>query len=131
MLVQSIMTAPVATVSLDDSLSTVKEIFDNVHFHHLLVVEDGALFGIISDRDLLKEISPNIGKAAESAGDLATLNKKVHQVMTRKPVSVAPETSIENAIGLFRESGVSCMPVVDEENRPVGILSWRDVFKVI
>lgn len=129
--VQSIMTTQVVTVSLDDSLAVVKNIFDNVAFHHLLVVEDGALFGVISDRDLFKEISPNIGKASESADDLATLNKKVHQVMTRKPVVVHPDTTVKQAVSLFHESGVSCMPVVDENNIPVGILSWRDIFRAI
>ena len=48
------MTKRIVTVGFEDTLSTVKEIFDTVKFHHLLVVEDGELQGIVSDRDLLQ-----------------------------------------------------------------------------
>ena len=72
------MTKKVVTVEMDDSLRLVKEIFDNVSFHHLLVVDGGKLYGVISDRDLLKNLSPNIGTVAETSRDLAALNKKAH-----------------------------------------------------
>jgi len=52
--VEDIMTKRIVTVGFEDTLSTVKEIFDTVKFHHLLVVEDGELQGIVSDRDLLQ-----------------------------------------------------------------------------
>ncbi len=131
MSVEKIMTKPLVTITLDDSLRKVKEIFDSTRFHHLLVVEGGKLFGVISDRDLLKAISPNIGTAAETAGDTATLNKKVHQVMTRKPVTLEPNVGIYDAIKIFNKHNISCIPVVDGERKPVGIISWRDILKAI
>ena len=48
--VRDIMSKRVITVEMDDKLSTVKEIFDNLHFHHLLVIEDDKLLGVVSDR---------------------------------------------------------------------------------
>jgi acetoin utilization protein AcuB len=51
MLVERIMSKPVVSVTLDDTLRTVKQIFVNAKFHHLLVVENGKLYGVISDRD--------------------------------------------------------------------------------
>ncbi len=57
--VESIMSRRLATVGFDDTLSTVKEIFDRPGFHHLLVVEDGKLRGgVVSDRDLLRATEP-------------------------------------------------------------------------
>ena len=50
--VRDIMSKTVVTVEMDDMLRTVKEIFDHMKFHHLLVVEAGKLFGVVSDRDL-------------------------------------------------------------------------------
>ena len=91
MTIEEIMSTPVVTVEMDDSLRAVKEIFDNSQFHHVLVVESGKLFGVVSDRDLLKAISPNIGTAAELNRDLATLKKKVHQIVTRNPVTLGSE----------------------------------------
>jgi acetoin utilization protein AcuB len=126
---RSIMTTRVVTVELDDPLESVKKIFDSVKFHHLLVVEAGRLCGVISDRDLLRALSPYVGTRSETARDAATLKKRVHQIMTRRPVTLSPEATVADAVKLFLEHRVSCIPVVDEAFRPVGILSWRDVLK--
>lgn len=129
--VARLMSAKPVSVSPDDTLSVVKQIFDHVKFHHVLVVEKGVLIGVLSDRDLFKALSPHIGTAAETARDLATLNKKVHQVMLRKPVTLQPEAKVMDAIQLFNHEGVSCIPVVDSQNRPQGILSWRDIIRAL
>ncbi len=129
MSVEQIMTPKVVTVEMDDSLSVVKEIFDHTHFHHLLVVESELLFGIISDRDLLKVISPHIGTIAETSRDIATLNKRAHQIMTRNPITLTPKAKIHEAIAIFNRHNVSCIPIVDEKNKIVGIVSWRDILK--
>jgi acetoin utilization protein AcuB len=131
MSVEKLMTRKLVTVELDDTLSTVREIFSRAKFHHLLVVEEGRLYGVLSDRDLLKAISPRIATAAETDKDRATLNKKVHQIMTRKPVVVKPQDSVYDAIDLINKYGVSCLPVVDDDNRPVGVLTWRDIFRAL
>lgn len=129
--VEKIMSKRIVTVEMDDSLKTVKEIFDNVHFHHLLVVESGKLFGVISDRDLLKALSPNIGTIIETAKDTITLNKRVHQIMTSKPVTLTPNAGVYDAIEIFNNHKISCIPVVDDKNKPVGIISWRDILKAV
>jgi len=128
MIVEDLMSKSVVTVELDDSLRMVKSIFDNVSFHHLLVVEDsGKLAGVISDRDLLRTLSPFIGTVVESNRDLATLNKRVHQIMTRKPIVLYAHEDISAAIEIFNTHGVSCIPIISADNRPIGILSWRDI----
>jgi acetoin utilization protein AcuB len=129
--VSQIMNTQPVTVELDDKLSTVKEIFDNARFHHLLVVEHGKLVGVLSDRDLFKAISPNIGTVRTTAQDLATLNKRVHQIVTRKPITLRPTATAAEAVAVFNGHNISCIPIVDANNVAVGILSWRDIFKVI
>ncbi|MBU2926042.1 CBS domain-containing protein [Colwellia sp. 4_MG-2023] len=131
MSVKQIMTSPVITIELDDNLTVVGEKFSDTKFHHLLVVEHNKLFGVVSDRDLLKAISPKIGTAAEKMNDVATLNKKVHQIMTRNPICIQQEQSVHDAIALFLDNNISCIPVVDSSNIPVGIISWRDILKTI
>ena len=126
-----IMSKTVVTVEMDDSLAVIKEIFDNTGFHHLLVVESDKLLGVISDRDLLKALSPNIGTLSETVRDLASLNKRAHQIMTRKAVTLGPDAAIVDAIEIFNTHNISCIPVVDEQNKPVGIISWRDILKTL
>jgi acetoin utilization protein AcuB len=128
--VGSIMTARVVTVEMDDRLEVVREIFDRLNFHHLLVIDERKkLVGVVSDRDLLKALSPNVGSAAETARDLATLNKRVHQIMSRTLFTLHPHAAINQAVQLFLDQRISCIPIINDEFQPVGILSWRDVMK--
>lgn len=121
----------VVTVDMDCSLWEVKMIFDNTRFHHLLVIEKNRLVGVISDRDYLKAASPNLGTAAETTKDTATLNKRAHQIMSRKLHTLDEEATVLDAILLFNQKPISCIPVVDSERHIKGILSWRDIMKVM
>jgi acetoin utilization protein AcuB len=129
--VQQIMTRKIVTVEPDDSLATVREIFANLKFHHLLVVESNRLIGVVSDRDLLKALSPNLGTVSATLKDEATLNKRVHQIMSRRLVTLNPDATIIDAVNLFNTHRISCIPVVDNEYRPLGIVSWRDILKAV
>jgi acetoin utilization protein AcuB len=115
---------------MDDPLVVAKEIFDAMKFHHLLVVDgEGRLAGVMSDRDLLKALSPYVGTAAENTRDLATLNKRAHQIMSHKPVTLPPEADISEAVKLILSARITCVPVVDAAFKPVGILTWRDLLR--
>lgn len=128
--VRDLMTRKVVTVGMDDRLSTVRKLFEQHGFHHLLVVEHRKVVGVISDRDLFKNLSPFIGKPlAERSQDHATLRRRVHQIMTRKLISVPPETSAEQAASLMLEHDVSCLPVLSLEQRPLGIVTARDLLR--
>lgn len=131
MLIQEIMATPVVSVEMDDMLYAVKDIFEHLHFHHLPVVENNKLQGIISDRDLLSALSPTLGTLAETEKDLCTLKRRVHQVMSRNPIFLRPDDSIQQAIVLFNTHTFSCLPVVDVNENPVGMVSWRDVLKLL
>ncbi len=129
MKVKEIMTTDLVTVSMDDTLETVQEIFDTTAFHHILVVENGKLTGVVSDRDYLRSINPNVGTPVETTRDSSTLQKKVHQIMSRELVILKKDAEIYDAVRLFNNHNISCIPVIDDENRPVGIISWRDILK--
>jgi acetoin utilization protein AcuB len=131
MLIERIMSKPVVTVTLDDTLHVVKQIFENAKFHHLLVVENGKLYGVISDRDLLKSVSPFIDTLQATAHDKFTLNKKVHQIMSRKPITLTNSADVYEAISLFNQHNISCIPIVNEKGTPIGIVSWRDILRAI
>ncbi|QDE31514.1 CBS domain-containing protein [Shewanella sp. H8] len=127
MCVADIMTTRVVTIDMDDRLTLAKEIFDNVSFHHLLVVNtEDHLKGILSHRDFLRALSPNIGTAAELIRDTETLQKRVHQVMTKNPFTIAPHCDINEACKLILDHNIGCLPVLDN-NTIVGIITWKDL----
>lgn len=124
------MSKNVITVHIDDRLSTVKALFEKNAFHHLMVVNNkGELAAVISDRDYTKAIHPNIDLPSATTKDLASLNKRVHQIVKRAVISVEQNASLRDTIKLFYENKISCLPVVDSKNKPVGVVSWRDLLK--
>ena len=97
--------------------------------HVLVIGSDKKLCGVISDRDLLRALSPYVGTPTETTRDAATLKKRAHQIMTRSPITLRPDASVTDAIQLMLDHRVSCIPVVDAEFRAVGIVSWRDILR--
>lgn len=124
------MTRRIVTVDMDDPLSAVREIFGKAGFHHLLVVgSDKTLCGVISDRDLLRALSPYLGTLSETHRDTDGLKRHAHQVMSRHLKTLKSDATVGEATQLFLEHTLSCLPVVDDAFKPVGILSWRDVLR--
>lgn len=129
--IRQLMTHPVDVVKMDDSLAHVKNLFELKGFHHLAVVDKGHLIGVLSDRDLLKAISPNLGSPSETSKDMMCLQKRVHQIMTRNPITIETEDGMFHAIRLFNRHDISCLPVVNKQQKPIGMLSWRDILQFI
>lgn len=129
MKIKEIMKTQVVSIDMDDTLSDIQTMFNNVSFHHLLVTEQNKLLGVISDRDLLKSISPYAGTTSELPRDAATMKKRAHQIMSRKPVTVWAGSSISDAIDLLLKNDISCLPVIDKNNNIDGIVTWKDLIK--
>jgi len=127
--IESIMSTDIVSVTMDDTLKKIQELFDSANFHHLLVIEDNSLIGVISDRDILKSISPYAGTVSELPRDAATMNKPAHQIMTRKPITISKDISISEATKQLLDNNISCLPVVSEDNTVEGIVTWKDLIK--
>lgn len=128
MIVADIMTVNPVTVNMDTELLEIKDIFDHVYFHHLLVENesDNTFAGVISDRDLLKALSPYIHTAAETLRDMETLKKRAHQIMSRQIDTVTPTTDCNIAVQKMLDADISCLPVVGDDKIILGIVTWKD-----
>ena len=130
LIVNDIMTQPVETITMDDSVEYIRDVFEENKYHHLVVKGDkGECAGVISDRDLLKNISPFIGKPGERTSDLSCLKRRAHQIMTRQLVAVRKNTSLRAAARVMLDHRISCLPVVDANKKCVGIVTLRDIVK--
>lgn len=125
MIVADIMTANPVTINMDTELLLIKEIFDHVYFHHLLVENeaDKTFVGIISDRDLLSTLSPYIHTASETLRDKETLKKRAHQIMSRQIDTVTPTTDCNIAAQKMLDANISCLPVVGDDKVILGIVT--------
>lgn len=84
-----------------------------------LVDKNKKLTGIFTDGDLRRHI--------KSGTDL--LNRKVKEVMTKSPKAIKKGSLAEEALKVLREYKIDEIPVVDEKNRPVGLLDVQDLLK--
>ena len=126
--VGDIMTRKVVTVTLDDTLRHIREIFDECFFHHLVVVKGRQVVGLISDRDLLKNISPFVDSEwMERRQDVNTLKRKAHQIMRRSPIVTGEKVTVAQATAYLLAQKVTCLPVVDVDDNLRGIVTWRDL----
>lgn len=127
--VAEIMTVKVATAAMDDTLGGIKKIFELKRIHHIPIVENDRLMGIVSDRDILINISPYIDTASEDNRALNTLKKKAHQVMTRRVITVSSEDSIDEAAETMLKKKISCLPVLALSGEIMGIITKTDLLK--
>lgn len=103
-----------------DAASTVAETVELMRREGvgcLLVVKDAKLIGIFTERDLLSRVLAP-GKP---------LDRPIQDVMTPDPVTVEPKDSIRTAVKRMQGGNYRHLPVVDDANRPVGILSAKRI----
>jgi acetoin utilization protein AcuB len=127
--ITEIMSAPIKSVTLDHFLKDVKEIFDHNDIRHLIVIEEGTLIGVVSERDLLKNMSPYMNSNVYTTRDIATLNQRVINILTRNPKFLTLGDQVQDAIALFNSVRIGCIPIVDENNVPVGIVTRGDIIR--
>ncbi|MBA6233358.1 MULTISPECIES: CBS domain-containing protein [unclassified Colwellia] len=131
MSLSKVMSKNLITLEIDDDLSKAKAIFDQHNIHHILILCDKQLVGVVTDRDLYKHLSPTIGTKNETPRDHSMLQKKLHLIMNRNLITAEKETSLNDAVLLFYDNHISCLPIVDNSMQPIGIVSWRDILKVL
>lgn len=127
--VADIMATELATVLPTASISQLLEMFSQHSFHHIPVLENEKLLGIISDRDVSKALSPHIGTNLESAEDRQLLQQCAEDIMTRDVIAIDRTTDLDTASILLLENNISCLPVTDENDCLQGILTWKDLLQ--
>ena len=129
MTVESIMSREVVTVRPDAALMEIRGLLHEKGFNHLLVTEeDDTLCGVISDRDVLKCVSPFLDTYSEEHRDVKTLSRPASEIMQADPITVTPDTSIKDASQTLLENRVSSLPVV-EGTELVGIVTGKDLLQ--
>lgn len=127
--VAQIMSTPVITVGPNDTMSEVQDIFRKNNIHHIPVVDDGKVVGIISKSDyyrLLHGFTLFKTQKSEQYNDAIMRSLLAGEAMTRQVATLAPGDSLEMAVGFFRENLFHALPVVDK-GRLIGIVTTFDL----
>jgi CBS domain-containing protein len=117
--VADVMVKDVLTVEPTSSIGEAAEKMNAAKVGAVVVVEDFVrIVGIITERDLLRAVAQR-ARAAEA---------RVRQWMTPDPLTIEPETSIEDAAKIMFENNFRHLPVV-KDGRSLGIVSLRILAK--
>lgn len=114
--------APPVTVETGTSVAETLELMQDRHIGCILVTEEGRLAGIFTDRDVLREV---IGARRD------TRSVTVAEVMTTNPEVLSPSSAIVFALNKMSIGGFRHVPLVEEDGRPVGIVSVKDIVDYI
>ncbi|MEB3787846.1 MAG: CBS domain-containing protein [Desulfurococcales archaeon] len=117
---KDIMVKDPYTLAPSHTVADATKIIMQRNIGSILVLEGGRLVGIFTERDLAKHVGA--GKSLETP---------LSEVMTRNPITVKPDTPLVVVVGKMVEHNIRHIPVVDDEGRPVGIISSRDILKHI
>ena len=116
------------SVSPSTSVSEARELMQRKRIRHLLVLEEGRLVGIVTDRDIRLNLpSP---ATSLSVWEVKYLLDKltVERAMTRPVVTIAPDRSVGEAVRLMLEHKIGALPVT-EGARVVGIITETDLLR--
>ncbi len=126
------MSSPVLVIRPDTPVADAYDMMVQHGIRRLPVVDDkGRLVGIVTLGDL-REARPSPATSL-SIYELNYLLARltVGQIMTHNPYTVRPDTSVLQAARLMLKHKVGGLPVVDNEGRPVGIITESDIFRML
>lgn len=120
-MLKDIMTNAVTTVRRDATLTEVARTMRDHQIGDVLVIDNnGRLFGIVTDRDLVvRGLAEGRDPSSCVAGD----------VCSQQVIQAGPDATDDDAVRLMRESAVRRIPVVSN-GRPVGIVTIGDLAQV-
>ena len=129
MLVGKRMRRDVITVSPEEGIRAAMKLIREERIRHLPVTEGRRLVGIVTDRDL-RRVAPSPATSLSVHELNYLLDKlKIKEVMTKEVVTVTPETTIEEAAKLIHDRKIGGLPVVEQGNELVGILTETDILE--
>jgi acetoin utilization protein AcuB len=132
MTAHDVMTANPMTVSSRASIAEAWDLMREAEIRHVPVVENGALVGIVSDRDLARLDVVRLLTVEGADALRRELAMPVVDVMSSDVVTVEPETDLSDVIELLVESKLGAIPVVrPDSGEVVGIVSYIDVLRAV
>ncbi|MGI8574455.1 MAG: CBS domain-containing protein [Egibacteraceae bacterium] len=126
MLIHDIMSRDPVIVCTGSSVLVARRLLKRHAFRHLPVMQDGAVVGIISDRDLIVADGD-----ATAARDSVSEDRRVEEIMTAPVHVISPAASPFEAGLKLRTHKISALPVVNHRGRLVGIVTTDDLLTVL
>ncbi len=142
--IQEIMTKQVVCLEPQDNLARAIEVMQTETIRHIPVIDEQAKFvGLVSDRDILRNLSfagkrpPSLPKRFRehlftAKSDPDSLQLFIESIMVRKALQyIPPSCSVCEAADILNKKRVSCLPVIDEQEKLRGIVTITDLMQAL
>ena len=130
MLVRNWMSPSVVTIDEEASMQEAMKLLKQHNIRMLPVLREGQLVGVVTDRDL-KRASASDATTLDVHELLYLISKiKVKGIMSKNPISVAPDLTVEETAEILLKQKISGAPVVDN-GKVVGTITQTDIFRVL
>jgi CBS domain-containing protein len=118
-----------ATTQPNDGLKDAMWKMEHGHFRHLPVVEGNKkLIGMLTDRDV-RLIRPSLAFTSKEDAEVQLWSITVQQAAVFDPIKVTPEMTLKEAAELMLRWRVGGLPVVDEADKLVGVITYTDLLR--
>lgn len=125
LLARDLMTVPVVTLPSDSTLVEAWTVMTRRSFRHLPITSvHGALVGMVSERDLIRHAPELV-----TTGTTQSASRKLAEIMSSRVFSATPTTDIRDIARVMMEERVGALPILDQERRPIGIVSKQDLLR--
>ena len=125
--VVEVMTREPLTVTATETIGEADDLMSQNKILQLPVVKGKELVGIITDRDIRSFLSGSL-LASPDQREMA-LKTRIREIMTSDPITVSPDDDLEEVVELLIEEKVGGIPVIDETEGLVGIVTYVDVLR--
>jgi acetoin utilization protein AcuB len=131
MLVRDWMSTNVVTVNVTDTMQQAISLMTDNKMSMLPVMDEGKLVGIVTDRDL-KRAAPSYVTLLEVKQILYHMSRvEIRSIMSIDPVTVTSDYTIEETAELLLSHRISGCPVVDKDDKIIGVITKNDLFKAV
>jgi acetoin utilization protein AcuB len=131
MLVKNWMSRPAITIDADAMLPEAIKLLNQYKIHILPVMESDRLVGIVTELDLRKAAGSGASPLKHSDLENRRPAAKIRDVMVKNPVTVPYNHTIEETAELLLVHNISGLPVVDEQENVIGIITKTDIFNFV
>jgi CBS domain-containing membrane protein len=124
--VDQYMTEAVLSINVDEPAGEVLRLFAGYPVHHLPVLSNQKVVGMLSSADVLK-IATFIPKTSLAPGDYLSQHVQVATLMRKPAITIRPHATVLDAARLMVSHAVHALPVVNEEELLLGIITTTDI----
>lgn len=129
--VSDLMTTNLFTVSTSNTLHDAHNLMKEKSIRHIPVVdENNLLVGILTQKIMIAKVMGIVTTFGENSLQRREKKIKVEDIMTTDFIRLAPSQSLQEVVTFFVENRHGCMPVVDENNKLLGLLTSSDFVKL-